>query len=549
MSKRVFCPYPWTNLAMYPTSNEFAFCCNGRFKIPSGKLPKNREEVMELYNSPIVKHYRKALVTGNLKGTRCERCHHFVMGNKDVDKPVDLTGIYTLPDGVKLASKNRERVEELYLEGALETDSTPLVMNFVHSDQCNLRCIMCTQSHKEAPLPDEVLGNIFSMLEDIGFDSLAWLGFNGGEILYAEDGVKILDYLSKVAPKNTILDVYSNGMLLDEQIDKLSKLHRLAFSISVDGYGKALEHIRRGGSWEKLEGNLELFDKAREGKDGWVLMFHTMICLTSIKSGSLKKVAEVAKKYKATLRYYQLEGWLPKENVYIFPWLMDDFDWRKEFDDAEEEAKDMPNMTALHSLQQIRHLLDDETGFSEWKINYLYERYHYFGHNLTITQREQFYKHAHKWEERAEKILAHIKEHPEDGDLGEWEVLNMLIKNIKGSVDRVEEMKEKIMQSASKIDEIFGGEEFIIFGVSFVAENMLDFNKRFKLGIKASALTDHDQTKIGRVVGGVPVVKIEEIGKYGSNVLILSKKFEDVMRNAVKEAYGDSMKVELLELY
>ncbi len=139
--------------------------------------------------------------------------------------------------------------------------------------RCNLRCPFCY-------IPDKAGGNElstmewFNIIEQIPPFSL--ISFVAGEVLLKEDFIEIYN---KASEKFRKVSVISNGIKLDEGIiNAFIKNNLLLLSVSLDGYGEKHDKMRCcKGLWNKVTGNLELFNSKRKNKKSPMLDIKTCI--------------------------------------------------------------------------------------------------------------------------------------------------------------------------------------------------------------------------------------------------------------------------------
>ena len=158
---------------------------------------------------------------------------------------------------------------------------------------CNLRCPFCyiTEDRKKNELTTE---EWFSVLEQIPAFSL--ITFCAGEVILKKDFIKIYE---KASSRFRKISLITNGLALTEQmIDSFIKNKLLLLSVSLDGYGKNHDEIRNyTGLWEKVNSNLELFNKKRNGKKTPMLDIKT--CILDNNLDDLPKLYEHAIKLNA----------------------------------------------------------------------------------------------------------------------------------------------------------------------------------------------------------------------------------------------------------
>lgn len=138
---------------------------------------------------------------------------------------------------------------------------------------CNLKCPFCyiTENRNKNELTTE---EWFSILEQIPPFSL--ISLVAGEVILKKDFLKIYE---KASSKFRRISLISNGLALNEElIDSFIKNKLLLLSISLDGYGANHDRNRNfDGLWDKVIGNIELFNLKRGNKSNPMLDIKTCI--------------------------------------------------------------------------------------------------------------------------------------------------------------------------------------------------------------------------------------------------------------------------------
>ena len=195
---------------------------------------------------------------------------------------------------VKTAKKhweNRNRVEHYRRESliCLEPDDasnrsfvkpkTPIGSNIEITNACNLNCLMCNTKLQERPsrlMKPEVFERIILELKVAGI-STAGLHTVGETFVY-----KDLEALLEIAQHHNFLVWISTNAQFPERIEEVYTRFPGILNdirISVDGAtAKTFEHIRVGGSFEKVIESFEVIYKLNEGKQN----FRVGITLDSI---------------------------------------------------------------------------------------------------------------------------------------------------------------------------------------------------------------------------------------------------------------------------
>lgn len=164
------------------------------------------------------------------------------------------------------------------------------MIEFNMSNICNLKCRMCNGISSSAWIKDEyklaelnplydrpvehpefgyrtvsmdVVDRLFEFPEY--FKNFEYLCIKGGEPYMEPANKKILQKLIDLnLAKNTVLDICTNGTLVDEEFHQLAKQFKeTKWTISIEGTGKLYDYIRGGDNhpFEQLESNLKHFNQ------------------------------------------------------------------------------------------------------------------------------------------------------------------------------------------------------------------------------------------------------------------------------------------------
>jgi len=188
------------------------------------------------------------------------------------------------------------------------------------SNICNLKCRMCNgisssawikEEHKLAELSadysrpvnhpefgyrivsDDVVDRLFAYPEY--FRNFEYLCIKGGEPYMEPANKKILRKLIELnLAKNTVLDICTNGTIIDEEFHELAKQFKeTKWTISIEGVGKLYDYIRGGENhpFEQLEANLQHFNQ-----------FDRVIFATTIMTYNMAHLGDIQKWYDSVKR-------------------------------------------------------------------------------------------------------------------------------------------------------------------------------------------------------------------------------------------------------
>ncbi|MFA6091809.1 MAG: radical SAM protein [Elusimicrobiota bacterium] len=145
------------------------------------------------------------------------------------------------------------------------------------TDNCNMRCIMCTQwrETKTGELTTAQWKDVLTQCRKLGIRSV---GFNGGEPLLRKDLPEITAFASGLGMECSLI---TSGFLLDAvRLESLLSAGLRRLTLSLDGVGEDYERIR-GREWGRAEQAARLAAQAhREGRleanIGFVAMRQTL---------------------------------------------------------------------------------------------------------------------------------------------------------------------------------------------------------------------------------------------------------------------------------
>jgi MoaA/NifB/PqqE/SkfB family radical SAM enzyme len=237
-----YCAAPWRGLHINPRG-DVKTCCAGN---PNMLGNLNRHGIIEILNSPQMKHIRSSLSQGQAHeycsncvnaerfGGRSERAWH-----NDVNADFDYAT-------------------------AGDQYHYPVIVDVRWNTTCNLSCNYCGEacSSKWAGIKGIAVKSGTRPYYDAVCDFLAQhhdhiheVALVGGEPLLLPENDRLLD----VIPANAIVTLITNlSVDLDNNkiFRKLSKRNRVGWSMSFDNTGAQLEYVRHGASWDQIKENV-----------------------------------------------------------------------------------------------------------------------------------------------------------------------------------------------------------------------------------------------------------------------------------------------------
>lgn len=154
-----------------------------------------------------------------------------------------------------------------------ETDHyDPVRVDFMLENTCNAACIICSEDlsslwgkenqklhqrkFKIVNQDDNVDGKLEKIFTNFKFDKLRYIKFFGGEPLFTDTHIKILEKIPD--PENVTVHYTTNGSIFpnDRTLEVWKKFHTIIFAASIDGVGKQFDYIRWPLKWDKVQRNL-----------------------------------------------------------------------------------------------------------------------------------------------------------------------------------------------------------------------------------------------------------------------------------------------------
>lgn len=289
-----------------------------------------------VWNGPEMQHLRRIISSGHSEGTGCHGCQWLRYSTKP-QFVENIPNITALPENSSSPiDRNWNRALENYNARSIEVDSYPVKYYLNFGLACNIRCIMCSQTHMrdadKQTLPVEPLLRMKPYL--VQADQIHIIG---GEPLLIPSAREFLQHMfADTAFSQTMLSLYTNGTLLHQYLDKFRSLSRINVCVSLDSIGRGYEHIRRGARWVQTEKNLLDYKElgAKLSLD-WQATAACIIMKSSIET--LDKFVEWCVAHEipchfAPLSYIDIAD---DEDVFRFPALLDQIPgWQDIFDRA-----------------------------------------------------------------------------------------------------------------------------------------------------------------------------------------------------------------------
>lgn len=180
-----------------------------------------------------------------------------------------------LISGRQRAIKNHLRDEDKVIDAIemhqLGQSPTILSYDLRYSNLCNLECQMCNPKYSSSIAEAQGIKNEFLNSEmDITINKEATdIYLAGGEPFLIKSFSRLLN---SVTNKECEIVINTNCTILtDHLLTALDKFSNVSFIISIDGYGKLNETIRKNSKWEELTNNLDILATRYNGYGGFLI--------------------------------------------------------------------------------------------------------------------------------------------------------------------------------------------------------------------------------------------------------------------------------------
>ncbi|MDY6863960.1 MAG: radical SAM protein [Thermodesulfobacteriota bacterium] len=161
----------------------------------------------------------------------------------------------------------------------------PLLAYILVTNRCNLNCIYCFSNANKTENIDIPLEKLYYIIDQLKEEGTILITIGGGEPCLREDIGDIINYISQ---KGMMVELVTNGINFQKNLETIKKLDFLA--ISVDGDEKTHDINRGKGSFEVAMRALKL---AKE--HGVHARIHA--CFSRKTSHALPELMDITKKY------------------------------------------------------------------------------------------------------------------------------------------------------------------------------------------------------------------------------------------------------------
>lgn len=137
----------------------------------------------------------------------------------------------------------------------------PIFVQWLSTKNCNFNCKYCGTNAGKIEEDELTTPEMLKLIDDLAILGCRRLSVTGGEPLLREDIFEILRYARY---KGIRASIVSNGYFTEEYFIKLKKIDLYVVSISIDGYRKKHDQIRRmNGSYERCLKSLDIYSRLK----------------------------------------------------------------------------------------------------------------------------------------------------------------------------------------------------------------------------------------------------------------------------------------------
>ncbi|CAN5549173.1 hypothetical protein BH10BDE1_BH10BDE1_32140 [soil metagenome] len=290
------CPYPFSRMEAW--SDRFIPCCNDWltedfFKLPVGDDP---------WNGPAAQELRRRLLNDDFSLCHTDRCRV---------KPVSVENLVrSFEIEAPVSPANRDAA----MRGETAMPDGPTSIAVAQDPRCNLSCPSCRsqaivkldlRAAKAVQEAEKILERAKPTLEVL---KLA----GDGEVFFSPWMRGLLKSINKVGwPRLRTIQLLTNGTLFNASSDRelspgTQYIRRV--SVSLDAGDAATYDLVRGGSWHRLQDNLEWMSRERQSGRFDYLQFNFTLRAENLKSA--RAFVELGRRLKVdNVKFTTFEYW------------------------------------------------------------------------------------------------------------------------------------------------------------------------------------------------------------------------------------------------
>lgn len=314
MNRKNFCLYPFAAFSL-DNAGKQRICCNndGWTAVEKNKNFNDPSfDIIDQFNNPFHKEVRKYMIE-DLRHPSCKKCW-------EIEDEGQTSWREWFNESFNNTADQDYWIKKCESDGSIDSAEF-LYLDITFGNRCNLKCVMCNGYNSTLFLKEQYDTNQISKGEYKNLIKLDWFEDDecfeklyqhvknvqrihvlGGEPLIIEHQGFLKKIIDLGLSKNIILSYNSNLTKTPSEIlECWQEFKQVYLCVSVDAYGKLNEFIRYPMSWEKLNRNLEVVDKAAEKYKNIVIQIHATV--SALNCGSMVDlinwVQDISIRYKS----------------------------------------------------------------------------------------------------------------------------------------------------------------------------------------------------------------------------------------------------------
>lgn len=269
MSIFPMCLRPWTSFEIDDGSNYFGFvqpCCWAARRVGDTRT----QSISEIWNSSEFIVFREHVLSGDIEGYCSPYCPNLKLSSFALR--IYFSHLIRKPTYNHLLN-----LFEI-VQGKTALRSSPIHFKISPTLACDLRCIMCFQTHDAtAQLSEETITKLLHLLPKAQLIRL-----QGGEIFASKVGLEFLEQIVTLGRQQPYIGIITNGTFPIERGWKLISLIRLHWIIvSIDAAtSSTYQKIRIGGEWCTIIANIKRLCSVRNSHKPRFKVYLSMTLMT-----------------------------------------------------------------------------------------------------------------------------------------------------------------------------------------------------------------------------------------------------------------------------
>ena len=273
-TSKVFCMAPWVHMHVWPNGNTYACCLHPPDNVDDSLGNIKVDGLAKVWNGDNMRRLRVNMLNEQKTPEVCTRCYQKEDSGFSSLRSWMNDYFYEKHSPIVASTDQNGEVEKFNL----------VHWDFRFSNICNLKCRTCGHELssqwyddflKEFPSArsKQKLIRIVERNDPMFWDLLEGIlpdvesiHFAGGEPLLMEEHYKVLALLHKHRKFDIAIHYSTNATILTykdiDLIKEWAPFKLVVLSLSLDGYGKHFDIIRKNGKWEKVEENLRIIKLA-----------------------------------------------------------------------------------------------------------------------------------------------------------------------------------------------------------------------------------------------------------------------------------------------